>query len=102
MPLPLIVRVATGSGLIVNALALGSKTMPLISVLDKSETAVVSDVAKVAVSLGPLGTVGGAQLAAVFQSPSVGFRLHVALPPNAAENGNRQARRKPREAFIAP
>ena len=27
-----------------------------------------------------LGTVGGVQLVAVFQSPVVAFRLHVALP----------------------
>src|SRR2546430_12539658 len=38
---------------------------------------------KVAVSAGPLGMVGGVQLAAILQSPLVGLRFHVALPANA-------------------
>ena len=32
------------------------------------------------VSAGPFGTVAGVQLAAVFQSPLVGLKFHVALP----------------------
>jgi len=35
---------------------------------------------KVATSAGPLGTVIGVQLLAVFQSPEVGLTSHVALP----------------------
>ena len=44
------------------------------------ETSVVFERAKVAISAGPLGTVAGVQLPAVFQSPEVGLRSHVALP----------------------
>jgi hypothetical protein len=42
---------------------------------------VIVEMLKVAVSKGPLGTVAGVQLAAVFQSPLTGFALQVALPP---------------------
>ncbi|PYK26559.1 MAG: hypothetical protein DME59_07430 [Verrucomicrobia bacterium] len=38
------------------------------------------EVAKVAVSAGPFGTVLGIQLAAVFQLPLIGLALQVALP----------------------
>ena len=48
------------------------------------------DTSKVAMSDRPSGTVGGVQLAAVFQSLLVGFRLQVALSANAAKNGNKQ------------
>ena len=41
----------------------------------------ILEVAKLAVSVGPLGTVIGVQFAAVFQSPVVGLRFQVALPP---------------------
>ena len=44
------------------------------------ETLVVFERANVAVSADPLGTVGGVQFVAVFQSPEVGLRSHVALP----------------------
>jgi hypothetical protein len=54
--------------------------MPFTSVIGwEMETLVVLDVANVAVSEGPLGTVGGVQLLAVFQSPETGFVFHVAL-----------------------
>jgi hypothetical protein len=59
------------------------KTMPFTSMSSESETSVVLELAKLAVSPGPLGTVAGVQLAAVFQSPLVGLRFQVALPPNA-------------------
>jgi hypothetical protein len=46
------------------------------------ETFVVLEKSNVAVSAVPRGTVIGFQLAAVFQSPELGFALHVALPAN--------------------
>ena len=54
--------------------------MPLTSVFAEIETLVVFETANVAISAGPLGTVIGVQLAAVFQSPEPGLRSHVALP----------------------
>ena len=59
---------------IVNALAPALNTMPLTSVMAERETLVVLEKANVAVSEGPLGTVAGIQLRAVFQSPLAGFR----------------------------
>lgn len=50
------------------------------------EISVRLDEAKVAMSEGSLGTVGGVQFAAVFQSPLVGLRLHVALPPKVGHS----------------
>jgi len=47
------------------------------------ETKVVFDRPKVAISAGPLGTLAGVQLAAVFQSPEMGSRSQVALPARA-------------------
>jgi hypothetical protein len=44
---------------------------------------VVELVAKVAVSVGPLGIVDGLQLSAVFQSPETGLATQVALPAEA-------------------
>jgi hypothetical protein len=44
------------------------------------ETSVTCEEAKVAVSVDPLGTVAGVQLAAVFESPLLGCRFHIALP----------------------
>jgi hypothetical protein len=45
------------------------------------------DISKVAMSSGPLGTVAGVQLAAVFQSPLAGLRFQVALPAWAGTFG---------------
>jgi len=56
------------------------KSMPFTSVLAESETPVVFDTSNVAVSDDPFGTVDGVQFAAVFQSPLMGLRFHVALP----------------------
>ncbi len=64
----------------VKALAPGAKVMPSNVVKADCVTLVVLDVAKVAVSVAAFGTVAGVQLAAVFQSPLVGFRFQVALP----------------------
>ena len=52
----------------------------MLPVPGAGEMSVVVEESKVAVSLGPFGTVGGVQFAAVFQSLLIGFRFHVALP----------------------
>src|SRR5207249_993977 len=65
---------------IVNTLAPALNTIPLTSVLAEVEMPVTLEEAKLAVSDGPLGTVAGVQLAAVFQSPLVGLEVQVALP----------------------
>jgi hypothetical protein len=80
MPTPLMVSLNVGVAVMVNALAPALNTMPFTSVLAERETPVVFETANVAVSGWPLGTVGGVQFAAVFQSPEVGFAFHVALP----------------------
>ncbi len=59
--------------------------MPFTSVLAEIEMAEMAENWKVAWSADPLGTVAGVQLAAVFQSPLVGVKLHVALPEKAGE-----------------
>jgi hypothetical protein len=88
MPAPLIVKstldeAAAGSAVILKLLAPGSKTMDATSVeLAERERFVVLEVAKVAMSLGPFGTVAGVQFAAVFQSPVLGLTFQVALPAN--------------------
>ena len=53
-------------------------------VISEIEILVVLETPKVAMSAGPLGTVAGVQLAAMFQSLFVGFRSQVALPAWAA------------------
>ena len=55
----------------------------LISVAAESETLVTVLVAKVAVSLDPLGIVPGVQLPALFQLPVAGVLFQVALPARA-------------------
>ena len=57
-------------------------------------TSVTFDVPKVATSVCELGTVGGVQFAAVFQSPLVGFVAHVALPAKAGVKQSSSAKRK--------
>src|SRR5713101_5412561 len=64
MPTPLMVNVNVGLTVIVNALAPELNTMPSTSVLADRWTAVLLEVAKKAVSDGPLGMVAGVQLAA--------------------------------------
>jgi hypothetical protein len=73
---------------IVKALAPELNTMLLTSVVAESETAVLVDVAKVAVFDGPLGTVNCTQLLALFQLPEAGLAFHVALPANALPTDN--------------
>ena len=79
IPRPLIVRF-TPPEVIVYGLAPELKIIPFTSVLAERERAVVALAANVAVSDGPLGTVAGVQLPAVFQSPVAGLDLHWALP----------------------
>jgi hypothetical protein len=83
MPTPLMVKKNVGleaGTVIVNALAPALNTMPFTSVKAEMETPVLLEEANVAVSVGPLGTVAGVQLPAVFQSPVVGLAFQVALP----------------------
>ena len=63
-----------------KALAPGLKTIRSSSIPSEIEIAVILETPKLAISVGPLGTVGGVQLAAVFQSPLLGLRFQVALP----------------------
>jgi len=79
-PVPLRVNVTEGLAVIVKALAPASKTTPLTSVVADKLMLVTLDSSNVPVSLGPLGTVAGVQLAAVFQSLVTGLRFQVALP----------------------
>ena len=65
---------------IVKALAAESKTRPSRVTSLERDTLVILEVENVAISVKPLGTVCGVQLAAVFQSPLVGLRFQVALP----------------------
>lgn len=85
IPIPLtgllIVRVNDGLTVIMNGLAPEPNTILITPVLSERKIAVVLERSKLAVSFGPLGTVAGFQLLAVFQSPLVGMRFQVALPP---------------------
>ena len=66
---PLMVSSVPTPVLIAKALAPELNAMLFTSVLVESETSVVLETSKVAVSDGPFGTVAGVQLAAVFQLP---------------------------------
>jgi len=80
IPTPEISKVKLGLAVIVKALALALKTIPLTSVIAEREIAVWLLVLNVAVSEAPLGTVAGVQLVEVFQFPLPGFEFHAALP----------------------
>ena len=103
IPVPLTVR---GAGapkpplVMVNMSAPRLKTIELTSVGSVGAMAVICEVASVAVSAGPFGTIAGVQFAAVFQSPLVGFRFQVALPANASVTV-RRTRVGRRNNFIA-
>jgi hypothetical protein len=60
------------------------KTTSLTSVLAESDTPVVLERLKVAVSADEFGTVAGVQFSAVFQFAFVGLRFHAALPASAS------------------
>src|SRR5436190_5331451 len=79
MPTPLMVN-ANKLSVIVNALAPELNTMLFNCIRLERDTPVMLDLANVAVSVAELGTVAGAQLAAVLQSPVAGAAFHVALP----------------------
>ncbi len=91
MPAPLMVNVNEGLAVIVNALPAALNTVALTSVLADRETAVVLEVAKKAMSDGPLGGPSAVQFVAVFQSPLTGDASHVALPASAVGNSAKQA-----------
>jgi hypothetical protein len=76
-PMPSMIK-TWDAELIVKALAPELNTMALTSVTAERETAVLVDVAKVAVSEGPLGIVAGVQLPASFQSPLAGLVFQLA------------------------
>src|SRR5437660_8636407 len=78
-PLPLMFNISEAGTLTLNALAPGLNTTLLTCVVAEMETEVILEISNVAVSEGPLGTVAGVQLAAVFQSLLIGFRFQVAL-----------------------
>ena len=67
----------------VKALAPGLKTILSTTVVAENVRLTALETPKVATSPGPFGTVAGVQFVAVFQSPLVGLRFQVALPPNA-------------------
>ena len=85
IPGPLIVNVTlvetgSGSAAILKLLAPGLKTIAATSVkLAENVSLVILETSNVAMSVGPLGTVGGVQLTGVFQSPLVGLGFQVAL-----------------------
>jgi len=101
MPVPLTVNPIVGSTVIVKAfVAKELNVMAATSVLAETDTAVVLERLNVAVSPDPLGTVGGVQFVAVFQSPEPGLRSHAALPALAERFARSRitvvARRMPR------
>src|SRR4051812_31321599 len=78
----------TGVTVIVYGLAPSVNTIPPAMVVappgpgaSPQTTLVMLQTSNVAMSVSLLGTVGGVQLSAVFQSFVAGFELHVALPP---------------------
>ena len=88
-------------------LAPGSNTIASTSVVSAENVRfVILEVAKVATSVGPLGTAGGVQFAALFQLPFVGFVLHVALsawtPFSAASKSVRMVAQDRIGDFMAP
>ena len=80
IPDPLRLSLFPGLAVTVNPAAPELKTMSLTVVLAETETALILEKPNVAISAGPLGTVRGVQLAALFQSPLIGLSRHVALP----------------------
>jgi hypothetical protein len=82
IPTPLIVSAFSGVDVIEYAFAPGLKVISFTSTSAERERVLFPEAAKLAVSVGPFGTVAGVQLVAVFQSPLVGLRFQVALPAN--------------------
>ena len=91
VPLALMVNANGASTVIMNALAPELNVIPATVVLAEIETPVVLEVAKVAVSLAPLGNpVFGVQFVLVSQSPVPGLRSQVALPALAEPAATRR------------
>ena len=88
---------------ILKGLPPGLKTMLSTSTGGNTiEVAGALETPKVAMSAEPFGTVAGVQLAAVLQSPVVGLRFQVALPPKATVPKMRdKANAGKRENFIS-
>jgi len=97
MPTPLMVSVNPGVAVMVKALAPALNTIPFTSVLAARERNRVFDVAKVAVSAEPLGTVAGVQLLALFQLLVGGLDCHTELPATARLVGRRMQAAKIQE-----
>ena len=108
IPAPTVFKIAPENGrageVMVKALAPAAKTIESSCTVSTTSTLAWLDMPKVATSSGPLGTVGGVQLAAVFQSLLVGLRFQVALSarasfgarrmPNRIKTTNRDGRRE--------
>ena len=77
------VKIFAKGVVIVKALALGWNIRALTSAGAERRMLIWLEDAKVAVSLGPLGTVAGVQFVAVFQLLLCGLRVQVALPAKA-------------------
>jgi hypothetical protein len=93
MPAPSMVSPSGGVTVIVNALAPELKVIPATVVFAEMETAVVLEVANVAVSLAPLGKpVFGVQFAFVSQSLEPGFKFQVALPARLLPDAESQSK----------
>ena len=86
-PAPLKVSPAWVVAVMEKASAPEAKTISFTSVAAESRIVGLLEVAKVAVSLGPFGTVFGIQFAAVFQSPLVGLVRHVAPHVERSDRG---------------
>ena len=84
IPVPLSVSVSVGLAVIVNALAPALNVIPLTCVPAESESAVVPDVANVAVSAAPFGTEPPTQFVPAFQRLLPGAAFHVSLPAKAS------------------
>jgi hypothetical protein len=81
IPPPPMVRLNPGLAVIVKLLAPALNAIVLTWVLAEMEIPVVVETANVALLWALLGTTGGIQFGAVFQSPLTAFALQVALPP---------------------
>src|SRR5438874_11247294 len=84
MPLPLMVRGAPTPLVMVKADPPALNTIELTSVGSAGVMFLRCEVAKVAVSAGPFGTVTGVQFTALFQLPLIGLKFQVALPAKTA------------------
>src|SRR5207248_7623241 len=84
MPVPLMVRGAPTSLVMVKADPPALNTIELTSVGSVGVMFLRCEVAKVAVSAGPFGTVAGVQFAALLQLPLIGLKFQVALPAKTA------------------